>query len=303
MRFAGTIARVRPLFVVLLVQIVLGAGFAALALTDNLPFVDDSNGSSRSPKVDRFDSARAWTLLEEQVALGPRPAGSRASRRLAGRLRRALPHGRYQRVPDGLRNVIGKLPGRDPDRFVVVGAHYDTKDIPGFVGANDGASGTAVVVELARELRPRQLRPTIVFALFDGEESPAGTPDEDFEREGLRGSKVTARAYDEAEAMILLDFVGDRRLRIPREGSSSGALWARLRGAAKRVGAARHFPAVTTGTILDDHVPFLLHGIPAIDLIDFDFPCFHRTCDNLSAVSERSLDVSGETVLELLRRL
>ena len=68
--------------------------------------------------------------------------------------------------------MIGTVPGRDPSRTVVVGAHYDTKDIPGFVGANDGASGVAVVVELARTLTPRTLRPTVVFILFDGEESP-----------------------------------------------------------------------------------------------------------------------------------
>jgi Zn-dependent M28 family amino/carboxypeptidase len=237
------------------------------------------------------------------VRLGPRPAGSPASRRLARRLRAALPHGRFQAVPGGLRNVIGNVRGRDPHRLVVVGAHYDTKDIPGFVGANDGASGTAAVVELARELRPRQLRPTVVFALFDGEESPAGTSDEDFEREGLRGSKVAARVYHQAEAMVLLDFVGDRDLEIPRERNSSGRLWARLRRAARRVGTRGAFPRLAQGRVLDDHIPFLMRGVPAIDLIDFDFPCFHRTCDDLSAVSERSLDAVGETVFELLRTL
>ena len=64
------------------------------------------------------------------------------------------------------------MPGRDPSRTVVVGAHYDTKDLPGFVGANDGAGGTALVVELARTFEPRELRPSVVFILFDGEESP-----------------------------------------------------------------------------------------------------------------------------------
>jgi glutaminyl-peptide cyclotransferase len=260
-------------------------------------------GSAGTATVDRFDERRAFSLLREQVELGPRPAGSAASQKLAQRLKRLLPRGRFQAVPGGLRNVIGVVPGRNPRRTVVVGAHYDTKDIPGFVGANDGASGTATVVELARTIKPRQLRPTIVFILFDGEESPRGTPDEQFERYGLRGSKVAARTYAHAEAMILLDFVGDRDLSTPREANSNRRLWASLRAAAKRTGNARHFPPATTGAVVDDHVPFIRAGVPSIDLIDFDFACWHRTCDDMSAVSPRSLNATGETVLALLRSL
>ena len=241
------------------------------------------------------------TLLEEQVALGPRPAGSDASRKLADRLRDELPDGRFQEVPGGLRNVIGTVEGRDPQRTVVVGAHYDTKDEPGFVGANDGASGTAVVLELARHLEPRELRPTIVFAFFDGEESPRGS--EDFARDGMRGSAVAAEAFDEAEAMILLDFVGDTDLSIPREANSDPALWAKLRSAAKSAGHASHFPDGQVNQILDDHIQFTARGVPSIDLIDFTFACFHQPCDDRSAVSEKSLDATGETVLELLRSL
>jgi hypothetical protein len=103
--------------------------------------------------------------------------------------------------------------------------------------------------------------------------------------------------------MILLDFVGERGLRIPREELSDPALWRRLRAAARRVGVARVFPARRQDAILDDHVPFMRAGVPSIDLIDFDFDCFHRRCDDLSQISARSLDAVGETVLELLRRL
>lgn len=298
----------RTPLVVLLVQVIIGLGFVAFVLLGGLPGdgADDANGTTASPAArvpDRFDGAEAFRFLRYQVRLGERPAGSRASRRLAARLRRELPGGRYQRVPGGLRNVVGTVRGRERGRVVVVGAHYDTKDIPGFVGANDAASGTAVVLQLARTIRPRTIGPTLKFVFFDGEESPRGTPDSRFAEEGLRGSKVAARAYRNAEAMILLDFVGDRALSIPREASSDPALWRQLRRAARRVGTLRHFPDETSGTILDDHTPFLERGVPAIDLIDFDFPCFHRTCDDLSAVSRRSVDVVGETVLELLRRL
>ena len=253
---------------------------------------------------DEFDSARAWDLLEYQVGLGERPAGSPASRKLGRFLKRRVPNGRYQRVPGGLRNVVGKVPGRDGDRVVLVGAHYDTKDTPRFVGANDGASGTAVVLRLAREIEPRTIRPTLLFVFLDGEESPRGVPDYEFEEEGLRGSKVAARRLaDRVDRMVLLDFVGDKDLSIPREGYSSIGLWTRLRRAAERAGAAATFPARTQGGILDDHIPFLQRGVPAINLIDFDFDCWHRACDDLSAVSEESLDKVGETMLELLPRL
>jgi glutaminyl-peptide cyclotransferase len=258
-------------------------------------------GAAAAPPVDRFNGARAFAHLKAQVAIGPRPAGSPASRRLAERLRRELPNGRFQAVPGGLRNVIGTVRGRDPGRTVVVGAHYDTEDIPGFVGANDGASGVAVVVELARTLPPRTIRPTVVFILFDGEESPPGADDSRFEEVALRGSKVAARTYRRAEAAIVLDLIGDRSLSIPRETFSNRPLWARLRTAARRVGAGWAFPPATRPAILDDHIPFMRAGVPAIDVIDFEFPCWHRLCDDMSAVSVRSVDAVGETVRELLR--
>jgi hypothetical protein len=281
----------------------LAAGLAAVALA---ACGSGSGGAAdRAGTVDRFNAAGAMRWVRKQLDHGPRPAGSAASRALAEELRIALPGGRFQAVPHGLRNVIGTVPGRDPDRTVVVGAHYDTKDLPRFVGAIDGASGTAVVVQLARTLKPRAVGPTVVFALFDGEETPRGTPDTeaDFQREGLRGSKVAARKLPKAEAMVLLDFVGNRHLSLPRERRSDAAIWARLRAAAGRVGAGAAFPPRTRGGIGDDHVPFLARGVPAVDLIDFDFPCWHRRCDDLSQVSGRSLDQTGESVLELLRSL
>ena len=241
----ATIASVKLLGAVLAVQVLLGLALVALVATDNLPFGDDEADGAPAdvarPKADRFDSGAAWALLRDQVELGPRPAGSAASRTLARRLRRLLPRGRFEAVPNGLRNVVGTVPGREPG-YIVVGAHYDTKDIPGFVGANDGASGTAVAVQLARTLeRPRH---TIKFILFDGEESPRGTPDRLFAARGLRGAKVAAARYRDARAMVLLDFVGDRRLSLPREGSSDRRP---VGGAARRGSGGRRrppFPAV-----------------------------------------------------------
>jgi hypothetical protein len=256
-----------------------------------------------SLRADEFDGAKAYQWVQRQVDLGPRPAGSAASRKLAKILRTSIPKGRYQSVPGGLRNVLGTVPGRNPKRVVVVGAHYDTKDIPGFVGAVDGGSGTAVVAQLARTIKPRELRPTIVFAFFDGEEAPAGVPDSQFEKRGLRGSKVAAKSLKDAEAMILLDFVGEKDLSIPHEDNSDKRLWRKLRTAAKAAGVGQHFPADLWPPVSDDHLPFIRRGIPSIDLIDFDFACWHETCDDMSQIGESSLDASGEAVYRLLATL
>jgi glutaminyl-peptide cyclotransferase len=285
------------------VQLLLGAVFVALVVSGALPLSSDGKPGSGAARVNRFDGPSAWRLLKMQVDLGPRPAGSAASRELAARLKKLLPHGRYQPVPGGLRNVVGRVPGRVRGRYVVVGAHYDTKDIAGFVGANDGAGGTAALVQLARQLKPRTIAPTAVFVAFDGEETPRGVPEEQFLSAGVRGSRVAARVYRKAQAMILLDFVADKQLSLPREGSSDQKLWARLRTAAQAAGVGSYFPASTEDSIEDDHTPFQERGVPAIDLIDWDFPCWHKTCDNLSAVSERSLDASGEAVAAFLRTL
>jgi len=292
----------RPLYAVLGAQLLVAVVFVVLVATGSLPFVNDDGGNARA-RTGRFDGPAAFQLVRMQLSYGPRPAGSAPSRRLAEKLRTLLPNGRFQPVPGGLRNVVGSVPGRDPSRTVVVGAHYDTKDLPGFLGANDGAGGTAAAVQLARQLEPRTIGPTVQFVLFDGEESPKGVPDSQFLTHGLRGSKVAASRFKHAEAMILLDFVADKDLSLPREGTSDPALWERLRAAAVKAGVAGYFPNAAGTGIEDDHTPFLRRRVPSIDLIDWDFPCYHKTCDNLSAVSERSLDASGEAVAGLLSTL
>jgi glutaminyl-peptide cyclotransferase len=250
-------------------------------------------------KVDRFDADRAWRHLEYQVKLGPRPAGSAQSRKLAAYIKARLPNGRYEAVPGGLRNVVGEIKGKG--KPIVLAAHYDTKDIPGFVGANDGAGGTAALLEIARVLRKAKRpkdAPPIRFVAFDGEEA---TDDADFYGTGLRGSKrYAAKHAKNIRELVLMDFIADKQLRIPREGSSDEGMWADLRAAAKRVGAAANFPDADQGVVLDDHTPFVRRGVPSIDLIDFEFECWHQTCDDITAVSKESLDRSGETVLEFL---
>ncbi|CAB4932747.1 unannotated protein [freshwater metagenome] len=256
-----------------------------------------------TPRTDRFDAARAYALVRRQVGYGLRPAGSPALRRLAADLRRRMPGARYEPVGGhpGLRNVVAVVPGRRP--AIVVGAHYDTVDAPpGFVGANDGAAGTAIVAELLRALRasraPVNAR-EVRFVLFDGEEAPSGSAS--FLEGGLRGSRAYVDAHRrEVRSMVLLDYVGARGLRLPREGTSDPALWARLRSAARRTGTLAAFPAAAGELIYDDHTPFVDAQIPAIDLIDWDYPWQHVPEDALDKISRRSLDVTGETVLALL---
>jgi glutaminyl-peptide cyclotransferase len=302
--------------IALAVQLVLGAALLVGVATDFALFGGGGGGdddgrpaTARSAvRVDRFDEDRAWALLVEQVErFGPRPAGSAASRRLRARLRGLLPRARTEALPRhrGLANVVGVVPGRRP--AVVVGAHYDTEARPpGHVGANDGAAGTAAVVELARTLR-RARRPAgapeLRFVLFDGEEEPPGCADDDFASCGLRGSKAYVRAHKrEVSALVLLDYIAEKGTRIPREASSDETIWSRLRASARRVGAAATFPSGPGPGIIDDHTPFIEEGIPAIDLIDFDYPHRDTLQDTPDKLSRASLNAVGETVADLLLR-
>jgi glutaminyl-peptide cyclotransferase len=277
-----------------------GSGDAASQrATGSLPHVP-------AARVDHFDTRRAFALIRMQVAVGQRPAGSPQLRALAERLRPMLPHGRFEPVPGhpGLRNIVGVLPGRRP--AVVVGAHYDSEfHPPGFVGANDSAAGTAAVIELAHALgaekRPRNAR-EVRFVLFDGEEEPPRSTD--FLTDALRGSKAYVKAHrGQIGEMVLLDYIANKGLRLPRERSSNAALWRRMRAAAASVGVGAVFPQSTQTTILDDHTPFLQAGIPAIDLIDFSYRYADTVRDTPDKLSELSLDAVGESTIALLREL
>jgi Zn-dependent M28 family amino/carboxypeptidase len=246
------------------------------------------------------------SLVQRQVAVGQRPAGSPALRQLARELRPMLPGGRFEPFAStgpqqGLRNIVGVLPGRAP--AILIGAHYDTEWHPkGFVGANDSAAGTAAVIELARSL-PAELpedHREIRFVLFDGEEDPPGCRDVDFQFCALRGSRAYAAAHPgEIGDMILLDYIANRGARITREANSSQALWDQLREAAAEVGATDLFPPGVEGGIIDDHVPFLEQGVPSIDLIDFNYPYADTVEDTPDKLDRAVMDAVGETVAQL----
>jgi glutaminyl-peptide cyclotransferase len=260
-----------------------------------------------TPTSHRFDADRALRLVRLQLAAGPRPAGSAALARVGERLRALLPDGHFEVVPGSggshpLRNVVGELPGAG--KPILVAAHYDTQPYPdGFVGANDAAAAVATVVEISRALRrhPRPAgAPAVRFVLFDGEESPI-EDDSDFYNNALRGSKPYAAAHaSELSAMVLLDYIGNRGVQLPREGSSDPGVWRQVRAAARRVGVERVFPLTTETTIFDDHTPFLRAGVPAVDLIDWSYRRYDDARDTYARLSAASVDAVGETIVELL---
>ena len=248
-----------------------------------------------------FDGRYAYELTKLQVSYGPRPAGSVAQRSVAARLVKLLPGGHFEPVPGGLRNIVGGLPGRAP--AIVVAAHYDTTDVPGYLGANNSATGVGAVIAIARALKGDRRVPgqaAVRFVLFDGEEAPTGYTD--FYTEGLRGSRAYAAAHaKEIREVIVLDFIALHDEQLSRDRSSDPALWSRLRAAARRAGTLDLFPSTLQGVVLDDHTPFLRASIPAVDLIDFHYPCWQKLCDDMSQVSSKNLTRVGTTVLELMR--
>jgi glutaminyl-peptide cyclotransferase len=258
----------------------------------------------------RFDAARAWKDLEAQVAFGPRPSGSAALQKnreyILAELKKAGIDTRQQifiaKTPLGevsMANVIGTIPGRRPERLALA-SHFDTKlfrDIR-FVGASDGASSTAALLELARALKTRQNEYTIELLFFDGEEAVVEWAGED----NTYGSRYYVQAAQKAgtlaslKALVLLDMIGDKNLIIRRDASSTPWLVDIIWAAAARLGHRGVFSTELT-SVDDDHMAFVRAGVPSVDIIDLDYPAWHTAADNLDNVSARSLQVVGDVVL------
>jgi hypothetical protein len=267
-----------------------------------------------------FDAARAFRHLERLVAIGPRPAGSTALRQTRAYITRQLdamgltvqeqpftvttPVGRVEMV-----NLIVRLPGDRPDRLLIA-SHYDTKLMTNatFVGANDGGSSAAFLIELARVLAARPRAFTYELIWFDGEEAfcsgwtDCGTPASPDNTYGSRHYVNAARdagALPSLRALILVDMIGDRNLAIRRDTNSTPWLVDLVWDAATRLGHDRVFVGGSTA-IEDDHLPFLRAGVPAVDIIDLDYPAWHTPGDTLDQVSANSLQIVGDVVLDAL---
>ena len=260
-----------------------------------------------------FNGARAWTDLQRQVGFGPRPSGTPAlvktRQYILEQLKAAGIRAQEQpftaATPAGpvtMANVIATIPGRRPER-IVLASHYDTKRAPfKFVGANDGASSTAAVLELGRALAASQPAFTIELLFLDGEEAFnwdwAGT-------DNTYGSRHYVQAAQKAgtlgtiKALVLLDMIGDRDLIIRRESYSTPWLVDAIWGAAARTGHMGTFVSELT-TVEDDHVNFVRAGVPSVDVIDLDNPTWHTAQDDLEHVSQKSLQVVGDVILAAL---
>jgi len=270
--------------------------------------------AARPAPAGTFDGARALEHLKRQVAFGPRPSGSaplKATREyILAQLKGAGVATRQDafvaRTPAGevsMANVVATIPGRRPDR-IVIASHFDTKIARDFkfVGANDGASSTAMLLELARVLQgpPRDF--TIELLFLDGEEAVNW----DWQgADNTYGSRHYVEAAQKAgtltgvKALILLDMIGDRDLLVRRDSNSTPWLVDLVWAAAARAGHRATFSNELT-TVEDDHVPFVRAGVPSVDIIDLDNPTWHTAQDDLEHVSVRSLQIVGDVVLAAL---
>jgi len=265
-----------------------------------------------------FRGASAWAEVEAFVALGPRHAGTpgaaEAAAYLAERLRAAglepLIDTFEDRAPGGaavFRNVHAELTGRERGT-IVLASHYDTKTGIGedFAGANDSGSSTGLLLALAAHLRARgPHRYDILFAFFDGEECRERYGPHD----GLHGSRRLARTLVRngraaaVAAVIVIDMVGDRDLTLTLPRNGTPRLTTLAFDCARRLGV-RDRLSLARGEILDDHVPFLEAGMPAVDLIDFEYGSrpglndyWHTPEDTLDKLSAQSLETVGRLVL------
>ena len=263
----------------------------------------------------KFDSGRAYGDLRQIVAFGPRPAGSPALAETRGYIERQLKAAgvAYREQPFvastpigaiHMVNIIATIPGRSTDRLLITG-HYDTKLFQQFrfVGADDGGSSAAELVELARVLKARpQGHLTIELVFFDGEEATrpewAGT-DHTYGSQHYVDAARRDGTLGRIKAMILLDMVGDRQLDILRDDLSTTWLTDIVWQTAKRLGYGDIFLDRHT-EVEDDHVPFRQAGVPSLDIIDLDYPDWHQASDTLDKVSARSLQVVGDVVLASL---
>ncbi len=260
-----------------------------------------------------FDGARAFKHLEQIVAIGPRPAGSPGAAQTRAYITKELSalgikteeqafEGRTPAGPVRMMNLRATVPGDGQGRLIVAG-HYDTKLFKEFrfVGANDGGSSTAFLIELARVLKDRKNAIPIELLFLDGEEAVVEWSLESDSTYGSRHYVETARnagTLKDIRAMILVDMIGDRNLAIQREPESTAWLTDIIWSTAKRLNR-REF-VDTEFAVEDDHVPFLRAGVPAVDLIDLDYPAWHTAQDTLDKVSASSLQAVGEVLMAAL---
>ena len=262
------------------------------------------------PRSSRFDGERAWEDVARQCRMGPRTPGSAAHAEVRAWIREELAAAGWtveeiqsEMLGHPVYNLLARRSDAPPR--VLFGAHYDSriyadedpdpaKRLEGMPGANDGASGVAVLLEMARVLPPETEDIWLVF--FDAEDS-GGIENWDW----LLGSRAFAASLQtNPDAVIILDMIGDADLNIYQERNSDTALTESIWKTAAKLGYDDVFIPQPKYRMLDDHTPFLEKGIPAVDIIDFDYPYWHTTADTPDKVSAQSLEIVGTTMLAWL---
>jgi glutaminyl-peptide cyclotransferase len=264
--------------------------------------------------VPKFDSGRAWEHLRQLVAIGPRPSGSPAIEQTRKYIKEQLAASGLTAVEQAwddqtpldkvhMVNLVATIPGARKERIVIAG-HYDTKLYRQFrfVGASDGGSSAAFLLELARVLKARKNPMTIELLFLDGEEARmpewAGNDNTYGSRHYVELAKRDGSLVS-LKALLLIDMIGDRDLDIRRDTNSTPWLTNVIWETARRQNLDDYFIPDST-RIEDDHLPFLAAGVPSVDIIDLDYEPWHTAKDTLDAVSARSLQVVGDVVLGAL---
>jgi glutaminyl-peptide cyclotransferase len=286
--------------------ILIALWFAALCLAPAAP-------------AHEFSGARAMEYTRKIVAFGPRPPGSAALRSLRAYIVTQLKPrgcdvtedsftGHTPLGPIAMANVIARFPGKS-GRAVVLTGHYDTKKMAGvrFVGADDGGSSTAFLLEMAETLQGMPHDDDIYLVWFDGEEAFGEWSD----RDSLYGSRHLAARWaadstlGRIKALINVDMIGGKDLHIMNEENSSPELRKLIWTTAERTGYGKYFDK-GEGSTDDDHMPFVKAGVNAVDLIDFDTSkktYWHTPEDTLDKLATHSFEVLGAVLTEVLKQL
>jgi hypothetical protein len=268
-----------------------------------------------------FNEIRAMRYVKEIVAFGPRPIGSTNHKKVEDYIHSQL---KGDLVEDDaftvdttegkfpVRNIIAKYPGTR-DGIIVIASHYDTnyplRDTA-YVGANDGGSSSALLLETANQLRGKKRDGYTVWLLWDDAEESMRLPW--FDPESLYGVRHLAQKWQgdgtikKIKAFLLEDMIGDADLNIDRDENSTPWLEDMIHDAASRVGYQSHFFG-RTNAVNDDHIPFMQLGVPSADLIDFDYGYdnvfWHTPQDTVDKLSPKSLEIVGTVTLETVRML
>jgi glutaminyl-peptide cyclotransferase len=265
-------------------------------------------------QVDGFNGRRAFSDVSKQVDFGPRPSGSPALAQTQDYILTELSAAGCSvdtdafnaQTPGGfvpMKNILVKIPGDKPG-VLLLGTHYDTKNLPMFVGADDGGSSTAVMLELARVLCPQPHHHPVWIAFFDGEEAVREWSDVDSRYGSREMAAKLAMSGDlkKIQAFLLADIVGSRTLRFKRELNSTKELTDLVWNTAARLGYSAIFVNEAMA-IEDDHISLLKRGVPSVDVIDLEIPYWHTPQDTLDKISSKSLAITGHVFLETLKQL